>query len=217
MQQVFDYSMSCANTSVIPPCTNKVIHKYVYKFQDLSSYWIGSYLKFNRTKSILSKTKNYKLESKGGLYLTMESKKCIQWRLALWSWLPGGISCEHILQDVQILCFRFSRQPAKFNLSQRFLFVHIGPKCMDWAVQHDSPNYCILISNSKWQFPVPTPINDMTVAIPRILRLGNDDQEYCWTMYTPSLVRWLCTSNLTASAFSENVFPSTCIAFILQA
>lgn len=140
MQQVFDYSMSCANTSVIPPCTNKVIHKYVYKFQDLSSYWIGSYLKFNRTKSILSKTKNYKLESKGGLYLTMESKKCIQWRLALWSWLPGGISCEHILQDVQILCFRFSRQPAKFNLSQRFLFVHIGPKCMDWAVQHDSPN-----------------------------------------------------------------------------
>lgn len=48
--QDFDYSMSHANTSVIPPCTNKVIHIYLYRFEDVPSYQIGSNLKLIRSK-----------------------------------------------------------------------------------------------------------------------------------------------------------------------
>jgi hypothetical protein len=61
--QVFDHSMSCANTSVIPPCTNKVIHKCVYSFQDVPSYWnvqIWSIIELNP----YFQRQNYKLEIK---------------------------------------------------------------------------------------------------------------------------------------------------------
>lgn len=134
--QVFDYSMSCANTTVIPPCTNKVIHIYVYRFQDVPSYWIGSNLKLNRTKTILSKAKkttNRKLREDFIWPWDQRNSYNEDWPYRVICLMKFLVNIFYKMYQYYVLNFLASPRMSDF------LFVNIGPGCMCWAIQHDTP------------------------------------------------------------------------------